>query len=242
MSRGFNDPELRHKKHELPVESGTYFSSIALAVWDNIHGPKLLHVWTGKNQRGKFSTSRFLSINVRWCSSLDDDRKLVTIANFTLNDEAGRNQEGIETKFYSLPKHGVIATAFVFSLEMVEGKQDVFSFFLILPYHEISEYLARHNFCQDKVEKLLDDHFVAHVTQRVNFVGLLFSSNRLLHFDSFLQSTEKVLLNEKVHKVIMEHFTRPLHSFTELMASLRAYAVPHPIDVCNEGGAVLPLC
>ena len=101
------------------------------------------------------------------CSVLDDDKKLVSIANFTLNDEAGRDQEGIETKFYSLPKHGVIATAFVLSMEVVEGKQDVFSFFVILPYHEISEYLARHNFCQEKVEKLLEEHFVTHLRKLV---------------------------------------------------------------------------
>ena len=167
MSSSFSYPELQYKKYDLPVESGTYFSSIALAVWDNIHGPKLLHVWTGQNPRGKCATIRFLSINVHRCSALNDDRKLVTIANFTLNDEAGRDQEGIETKFYSLPKHGVIASAFVFSLEVVEGKQDIFSFILILPYHELSEYLARHAFCQDKAEKLLCNHFVSHLVKMV---------------------------------------------------------------------------
>ena len=98
----------------------------------------------------------------------EEDRKLVSIANFTLNDEPGRDQRGVETKFYSLPKLGVIATAFVFSMEVVEGKQDVFSFFLVLPYHELSEYLARHNFCQEKVEKLLEEHFVTHLRKLVN--------------------------------------------------------------------------
>ena len=193
MSSSFSYPELQYKKYDLPVESGTYFSSIALAVWDNIHGPKLLHVWTGQNPR-----------------ALNDDRKLVTIANFTLNDEAGRDQEGIETKFYSLPKHGVIASAFVFSLEVVEGKQAIFSFILILPYHELSEYLARHAFCQDKAEKLLCNHFVSHLVK---------------------MSSEKALLIDKVDKVISECFRTPLMIFTELMSSIRAYAIPHPIDI-----------
>ena len=111
-------------------------------------------------------------------SVLDEDKKLVTIANFTLNDEAGRDQEGIETKFYSLPKHGVIVTAFVFSLETsrgdrmrsdrMKGEKDIFSFFLVLPYSEISEYLARYTFCQEKVEKLLDDHFLLYMKKMVS--------------------------------------------------------------------------
>lgn len=98
--------------------------------------------------------------------------------NFTLNDEAGREQEGIETKFYSLPKHGVIVTAFVFSMETttkgdrmrdrMRGEKDVFSFFLVLPYREMSEYLARYNFCQEKVEKLLEEHFLVHLKKLVS--------------------------------------------------------------------------
>ena len=39
------------------------------------------------------------------------------------------------------------------------------------------------------------------------------------------------MLIDKVDKVVNEHFNDPLHKFTESMASVRAYAVPHPIDV-----------
>ena len=101
------------------------------------------------------------------------------MANFTLNDEAGRKQEGIETKFYSLPKHGVLVAAFVFSLatttkgdrmrsDRMGEEKDVFSFFLTLPYSEMSEYLARHSFCQEKAEKLIDESFLAHLKKLVS--------------------------------------------------------------------------
>ena len=84
------------------------------------------------------------------------------MANYTLNDEAGRVErlDGIETKFYSLLKYNVIASAFVFATEVVKGKVEVFSFILVLPYTEMSDYLARHSLCETRVKKLLQNYFI----------------------------------------------------------------------------------
>ncbi len=92
---------------------------------------------------------------------------LVAVANYSLNDEAGRIDQvgkGIESKFYSLRKYNVIAAAFIFSPE-IRGKKEVFSFILVLPYSEMSEYLPRHGFCEGKVSRLLQEHLVDHLTE-----------------------------------------------------------------------------
>ena len=90
------------------------------------------------------------------------DATLLSVANYTLNDEAGRVEklEGIETKFYSLQKYDVIASAFVFAIEVVRGKVEVFSFILVLPHSEMSDYLARHSLCETRVQKLLQNYFI----------------------------------------------------------------------------------
>eukprot|EP00731_Ephydatia_muelleri_P018833 Em0011g873a len=94
--------------------------------------------------------------------------------------------------------------------DRMKGEKDVFSFFLILPYSEISEYLARHTFCQEKIEKLLDDHFLVHLRKL---------------------SSERAALVDKVDKVINEHFSNQLQRLVILMASIRDHPVPSPIDI-----------
>ena len=88
---------------------------------------------------------------------------MLAVVNYSLNDEAGRIEklDGIESKFYALLKYDIIAAAFIFTAEVSKGRTDVFSFILILPYLEMSEYLSRHSLCETKVQKLLEDHFVA---------------------------------------------------------------------------------
>ncbi len=90
------------------------------------------------------------------------DPVLVTIANFTLNDEAGRVEklDGIETKFYCLKKYEVIASVSVFAIEVLKGKFEVFSFILILPYSEVTEFLPRHSICESKVQRLLKEYLI----------------------------------------------------------------------------------
>lgn len=96
------------------------------------------------------------------CGTVISDGTLLTIANFTLNDEAGRVEklEGIETKFYCLKKYECIASVSIFPIEVYKGKTEVFSFILILPHCEISEFLPRHSICESKVQRLLKEYLV----------------------------------------------------------------------------------
>ena len=90
------------------------------------------------------------------------DATLLSVANYTLNDEAGRVErlDGIETKFYSLQKYDVIASAFVFATEVIRGKTEVFAFILVLPYSMMADYLARHSLCETRVQKMLQNYFI----------------------------------------------------------------------------------
>lgn len=103
------------------------------------------------------------------------DSTLLTIANFTLNDEAGRVEklDGIETKFYSLEKYDVIASSSVFAIEVFKGKFEVFSFILILPYHETSEFLPRHAICDSKLQRLLKEYLIIPLKDLVSWLNLV---------------------------------------------------------------------
>lgn len=99
------------------------------------------------------------------------DNTLLTIANFTLNDEAGRVEklDGIETKFYCLKKYDVIASVSVFAIEVFRGKCEVFSFILILPYLEMAEFLPRHSICESKLQRLLKEHMIVPLKEMVSY-------------------------------------------------------------------------
>lgn len=105
-------------------------------------------------------------------SNFVSDNTLLTIANFTLNDEAGRVEklDGIETKFYCLKKYEVIASVSVFSIEVFKGKFEVFSFILILPYSEMSEFLPRHSICESKLQRLLKEYLIIPLREMVSIV------------------------------------------------------------------------
>lgn len=94
---------------------------------------------------------------------------MLAVVNYSLNDEAGRVEklEGIESKFYALLKYDIIAAAFIFAAEVSKGRTDVFSFILILPYLEMSEYLSRHSLCEVKVQRLLQEHFITPLKSQV---------------------------------------------------------------------------
>ena len=105
------------------------------------------------------------------------DTTLLSVANYTLNDEAGRVErlEGIETKFYSLQKYNVVATAFVFVTEVMRGKTEVFSFILVLPYSEMSDYLSRHSLCETRVQRILQNYFISPLQDMVRAYNSLLS-------------------------------------------------------------------
>jgi hypothetical protein len=97
------------------------------------------------------------------------DSTLMTVVNFTLNDEAGRVEklDGIETKFYCLEKYDVIASVSIFAIEVFRGKCEVFSFILILPYMEMTEFLPRHSICESKLQRLLKEHMILPLKEMV---------------------------------------------------------------------------
>ena len=45
--RGLSSEEISLPKTPLSARHGIYFSAAMMCMWDNIHGPKVLNVWTG---------------------------------------------------------------------------------------------------------------------------------------------------------------------------------------------------
>ena len=45
--RGLSYDEIWLPKQPLSARHGVYFSAMMMCMWDNIHGPKVLNVWTG---------------------------------------------------------------------------------------------------------------------------------------------------------------------------------------------------
>jgi len=78
--------------------------------------------------------------------------------------------DGIETKFYCLERYNIIASVSVFSIEVSKGKGEVFSFILVLPMSEMSEFLPRHPVCESKVQRLLRDYLVTPLKEKVRDV------------------------------------------------------------------------
>ena len=91
------------------------------------------------------------------------------ISSFSIKDEAGREEKisDIETKFYSLERFDIIATSFIFKALLRGGKSSIFSFFVTLPYSELSEFMHRFSLCKSKVCKLLNRHFIEHMKDKV---------------------------------------------------------------------------
>ena len=46
--RGLTSEEICLPKRILNARHGVYFSALMMCMWDNIHGPKVLNVWTGE--------------------------------------------------------------------------------------------------------------------------------------------------------------------------------------------------
>ncbi len=100
---------------------------------------------------------------------------LLSVANYTLNDEAARAESisGIESKFYSLAKLELIVYTSIFCIttDTAKGKTEVFSFMMLLPMSESSEFLDRYLFCEMSLQKLLQDFLVNPLTE--SLVSLL---------------------------------------------------------------------
>ena len=45
--RGLSSEEIQLPRKRLYARHGVYFSAVMMCMWDNIHGPKVLNVWSG---------------------------------------------------------------------------------------------------------------------------------------------------------------------------------------------------
>lgn len=140
-------------KTQFEEENDFYFSAILFTIWDNIYGPRVIKTWLNHRQAeltGKELPSR---------------ETLTAVATYTLTGEACRNGklEGVETKLYCLPDKDIIATAFLFTVYHCR-RSDLYSFLLVLPYNELSEWLSRHILLCEKMKDILKSNLIPHIS------------------------------------------------------------------------------
>jgi hypothetical protein len=135
------------------------------------------------------------------------------VAIHSLNNEPGITEriQDIESKFFVMEKHSIIAGAFIFTIEINQGRPEVFSFILVLPHSEMQEYLMRFSFLEERVNQLLLKYLKEPLVQSAQ-AGMV-----------YYRSQAK--LKEHVMKEVA-HMDTPIRRLAHLMHSLRYNCIP----------------
>jgi len=128
----------------------SYISVIALTAWNNIVGTVFLKIW--RNSRGQTGQDEVSSEAIK------------AVSDHALKTEMSRDFVGVESKFYCLANHNVVAVAFLFVVSRPNRPAryggEIFSLTLILPLCEMSEWLDRHNLLVDKMRDILEFNLI----------------------------------------------------------------------------------
>lgn len=194
-------------EHGIPrekLECNSYFSSMVLAVYDNILGPTILKIWTGRpiNSQGDYAEPSF--------------EKLQLITSYAIKDEAGREEKimGIETKFYALEKMDIIACSYVFKAPLRGSKLGVFAFYVTIPYKELSEFMPRFSFCEDNVCHLLRKHLITKMENKKD------------------ERPSRMLVKDQIEEFLPD-FKHKLQGLCQVMLSVRYDSLPSFIPIQN---------
>lgn len=130
-SSGYTHSELQHLSHG-------FINSMLLCHWDNILGPRIIHLWT-------------ISGRVSYPVST-----LTQICSQSLSGEICRDvfNSFIDFKFYDIPERQVIVPAFIFTANKAGGP-GVHSLSLIIPKSNLSLYLQIHQLLQRCFERIV---------------------------------------------------------------------------------------
>lgn len=130
-SSGYSHSELRHLSHG-------FINSMLLCHWDNILGPRIIHLWTISG-RMSYPVSTLMQI----CSQ-------------SLSGEICRDvyNSFIDFKFYDIPEKQVIVPAFIFTANKAGGP-GVHSLSLIIPKSNLTLYLQIHQLLQRCFERIV---------------------------------------------------------------------------------------
>ncbi|CAI8055760.1 Guanine nucleotide exchange C9orf72 homolog, partial [Geodia barretti] len=207
--KGLSAEETHFHRRPLVGRGGNYLSSALLCMWDNIHGPKILSIWS----RDEKSPSPLVAGKHTGAPSpLPKPPTLLGVAIHSLNNEPGRTERilGIESKFFVMEKNSIIAGAFIFTVEINQGRPEVFSFILVLPHSEMQEYLTRFSFYEAKVHQLLRKSLIEPLC-KLPPTGM--------HYKS------QARLKEHVMKEVA-NVDQPIQNLAQLMHSLRYHCIP----------------
>ena len=125
-----------------------YFQLILFSTWDHVLGPRIIRVW-GESDRKKDDTASALI----W-----EDDLIRAVATYSI-DVTGETEgnDSIVEKFFVLHQRSVVVSAFLIHIANPAIPKDIktFSLSFLLPYSELSEWLARRTFMENACRRII---------------------------------------------------------------------------------------
>ena len=138
-----------------PLGGNRYFKLVLFSTWDHVLGPRIIRVWGESDpKRDDISTPRALVL---------EDDLVRAVATYSI-DVTGETDErdSIMEKFFVLHQRSVVVSAFLIHVANPSNASDTktFSLSFLLPYSELSEWLARRTFMENACRRIISRNLV----------------------------------------------------------------------------------
>lgn len=133
-----------------PLVGNRYFKLILFSTWDHVLGPRIIRVWGESGpKRDDISSPRALVVE-------DDLVRAVATYSIDVTGETD-DHDSILEKFFVLHQRSVVVSAFLIHVANPANPSDTktFSLSFLLPYSELSEWLARRTFMENACRRII---------------------------------------------------------------------------------------
>ena len=131
-----------------PLGGNRYFQLILFSTWDHVLGPRIIRLW-GESDLKKADTASTLVL---------EDDLVRAVATYSI-DVTGETDgyDSIVEKFFVLHQRSVVVSAFLIHVANPANPKDIktFSLSFLLPYSELSEWLARRTFMENACRRII---------------------------------------------------------------------------------------
>lgn len=136
------------RRRSLGTGSNNYFHLILFSTWDHVLGPRIIRLWGDSDPKRGGTESALV---------LEDDLIRV-VATYSI-DVTGEMEgcDRIVEKFFVLHQRSVVVSAFLIHVASPANPKDIktFSLSFLLPYSELSEWLARRTFMENACRRII---------------------------------------------------------------------------------------
>lgn len=136
------------RRRSLGPGGNNYFHLILFSTWDHVLGPRIIRLW-GNNDPKRGGTESALVL---------EDDLIRVVATYSI-DVTGELEgcDRIVEKFFVLHQRSVVVSAFLIYVASPANPKDIktFSLSFLLPYSELSEWLARRTFMENACRRII---------------------------------------------------------------------------------------